>query len=437
MKRYGYIIEEIISEANMNDSFDYVMRGSKRKKCRTGRYIIKHRGEVIADLQKRIGEGNYKISTFRTYTINERGKEREIQSIPLIDRIALNAIMRVVEKYLNRRFISDSAASIKGRGMHYLLKRMVRDMKRDKDGTRYVYKCDIRKFYQSIDQNLMMQLLNSVFKDKKLLDILESCVRMLPTGMSIGLRTSQALGNLYLDHFVDHELKDRLGAFYYRRYCDDMVTQGSSYRELTMYRQTIHKNVSMAKLSIKSDEQMFCVDERPIDFLGFQVYGDGRIRLRKHIKKRFANRWKRVKSRKRRIELAGSFYGIAKHAHAKHLFKHITGINMKNFSDFGLSYVASDGKKRFDCSSYPLADIQNEPIIVIDFESDVKTKEGIGRYLIHFKFQSSGKEGKFFTNSEEMKQMLDKIADIDDGFPFATTIKRISFGNGKYKYSFT
>lgn len=437
MKRYGYIIEEIIDEANMNESFEYVMRGNKRKNSQSGRHILKNRSKVIADLQKRISDGSYQISDYRSYTIHDHGKEREIQSIPLKDRIALNAIMRVVEKYLNRRFIKDSAASIKGRGMHYLLRRMIKDMMRDNEGTRYVYKCDIRKFYQSISQELMINLIRQTFKDKKLITILENCVCMLPYGMSIGLRTSQALGNLFLDHYLDHVLKDKLGVEYYRRYCDDEVLQTGSYKELTFLREVIHQCIKNAQLEIKGNEQMFCVDERPIDFLGFQVFGDGHIKIRKRIKKRFSHKWKTIKSRKRRVALAGSFYGMAKHAHAKNLFKTITGISMKSFAEFGLNFVAKDGKKRFDCNSYPLGELQNRTIIVLDFEKGVKTKEGEGRYVVHFQFVDDNKEGKFFTNSEELKQMLDKIEEIDGGMPFKATIKRTSFGNGKYKYSFS
>ena len=436
MKRYGYIIEEIIDEANMNESFDYVMRGKKRKRSHAGRLLMKNREAVIKKLQKRIGDGSYRIAGYRTHTINERGKIREIQSIALTDRIALNAIMRIVEKYLNRRFIQDSAASIKGRGTHYLLKRMVRDMLKDKDGTRYVYKCDIKKFYQSIDQEVMMFVLHRTFKDKKLLAILEGCVRMLPEGLSIGLRTSQALGNLMLDYYLDHIIKDEMGVAYYRRYCDDEVMQAGSFYELTPIRRAVHECIGRMNLQIKGNEQMFCVEDRPVDFLGFQVFSNGRIKVRKHIKKRFANRWKRVKSSKRRVALAGSFYGIAKHAQAKHLFKKITGISMRNFADFGLNFVAKDGKKRFDCTSYPLGELQNETIIVLDYETGIKTKEGEGRYVVHFKFADSEKEGKFFTNSEELKQLLDKVSEIDDGFPFRTTIKRTTF-NGKSKYSFT
>lgn len=90
-KRHGYIIEEIVTDENMNESFDYVMRGKKRKTSRSGRHIMKHRESIISDLKHRIGDGSFRISGYREYIINERGKERRIQSIPLSDRIALNA----------------------------------------------------------------------------------------------------------------------------------------------------------------------------------------------------------------------------------------------------------------------------------------------------------------------------------------------------------
>lgn len=81
-----------------------------------------------------------------------------------------------------------------------------------------------------------------------------------------------------------------------------------------------------------------------------------------------------------------------------------------------------------------LSDLQNKRIVIKDYEKDVKTKNGL-RYLVLFDDKDT--EGKFYTNSEELKQMLDQISLIDDGFPFSTTIKRIPFSNGKYKYSFT
>lgn len=436
MKRHGHIIEEIVSYSNMCESFDYVMRGRKRKTSRSGRYIIKHKEEIIKSIQDRISDGSFKVSQFKQYTIKERDKEREIQSIPLSDRIALNAIMRVVEKHLNKTFIANTAASIKGRGGHYLLRRLKSDIARFKSPEDiWVYKCDIRHFYQSIDQRKMMNVLKCYFKDKALIRVLKGCVEMLPEGLSIGLRSSQAFGNLYLSHYLDHWLKDKMGVSYYYRYCDDIVVLSSSISYLTSVISAIKERVAMAGLEIKGNEQGFCLKDRGVDFLGFITYSQDYSRIRKHIKKRFSKKWHRVKSHKRKEALAGSFYGMAKHSCCRNLFKCITGFSMRDFSSFGFQYVAADGKKRFDCDSYPLGELQNRTIEIHDFERNVKTKEGEGRYVVKFKDPELGC-GKFFTASEELKQMLDKASEVD-GLPFRTTIRRQMIGKGKVKYSFT
>lgn len=436
MRREGYIIEEIINPDNMGESFDYVMRGKKRKTCRTGRWMIRNRNEVLADLTRRISDGTFEVKQYHEYTICERGKERVIQSVPLKDRIALNAIARVIEKHLNRRFITDTAASIKGRGGHYLINRMLKDIRSNPEGTRYVLKWDIKKFYQSIPQEIMMEVLKKYFKDKRLLSILEKSIRMLPEGISIGKRDSQVLGNLILSHYIDHQLKDCLGVKYYRRYCDDGVVQASCFEYLSEVLDVVRDSVKEAGLELKGNVQMWDVEKRDVDFLGVRIFGDGRIKVRKHIVKRFARRWNRVYSKKRKVQLAGAFYGQTKHAHARNLFKSLIHQSMKNFSDFGLKYTTSNGKKRFDCTYYPLGDLQNRVLTIEDYETGITTPEGSDRYVVKFKSEELG-EGKFITNSDEMKQMLDKISEIEDGFPFKTTIKRGSFGRGKIKYSFT
>lgn len=108
---------------------------------------------------------------------------------------------------------------------------------------------------------------------------------------------------------------------------------------------------------------------------------------------------------------------------------------MKKFSEMGVTYTPEDGKKRFPGNTVRLSSITNVPIVVLDYEKDLKTENGDDRYLV------SVKEGevfkKFFTASKEMKQILDKISDIEDGFPFETIIRAEPFGDNKIKYIFT
>lgn len=335
MRREGYIIEEIIEYSNMLDSFKYVMRTNKRRESRAGRYLMENQDKVIEELQNEIYNATFRISGYKQYKLYEWGKERVIQAIPLRDRIVLNAIMRVVEKHLIKRFIPDSAAGLKGRGLHYLFNRMVRDTKQNPEQTRYVYKSDIRKFYMCVSQKIMMEVIRKYFKDKKLIILLDRCITMLPEGLSIGLRTSQALGNLLLDYYVDHKLKDQLGVKYYRRYCDDELFQAATPHELTPIINIMKQCVSDAKLDIKPNDQVYSINNRDINFLGYRVFGDGKILVRKRIKKKFARKIKKIKSNKRKRILVASFYGIAKHANSGHLFKKVTGVSMKWFQKHG------------------------------------------------------------------------------------------------------
>ena len=110
---------------------------------------------------------------------------------------------------------------------------------------------------------------------------------------------------------------------------------------------------------------------------------------------------------------------------------------MKKFSEMGVTYTPDDGKKRFPGKVVRLSTLQNKEIEIHDYEKDITTTQGDGRYLVSFKDKKSGEWGKFFTASEEMKQILDKVSDIEEGFPFETIIESQVFDGNKVKYSFT
>lgn len=434
MKSYGGIIERATTYESLRESFDYVLRGNKRKTCRTGKRLLEHRDEVIKELQQSLRNGTFRISQYHEFEIKERGKMRTIQAVPLYDRIALNSVINEVERVVTPSYIRDTASSIKERGGLYLHKRIM-EARRKNPHLRWFYKCDVKKYYHSIDQDLATAMVRRKFREPILCDILENCIRMISEGISIGLRSSQTIGNMFLSMYVDHIIKDVNGCKWFWRYCDDMAIGAESPRQLTPLIHVMHRQAAEAHLEIKGNEQVFCITDRPIDFLGYITNEEGKVRIRKHIKQRFARKWNRLKSRRRRRELIGSFYGMAKHAHSKHLFKTITGYNMKDFAELGISYVSQDGKKHFECPTVKLDDIQNTKIIVKDFETGVKTKEGEDRYIVLIE-DEAGNESKFFTASEEMKQILTKVSQMGE-IPFTTIIRRKNIGEGKKKYCFT
>ena len=166
-----------------------------------------------------------------------------------------------------------------------------------------------------------------------------------------------------------------------------------------------------------------------MDFLGYVIGYDGSVRIRKHIKQRFARRWKHVRSRRRRRELIGSFYGVAKHAHARHLFRKLTGLDMTTFAELGFVYQ-HDGKKEFAAEPLRLSRLANKQVTVKDFETDIRTREGDGRYLVLV--EHDNRDYKFFTNSQKMKAALD-FALERNALPFECTIENIG-GNAGYMF---
>lgn len=434
MRREGHIIEEIVEYSNMSESFDQVLRGTARKRSRQGRYLLAHREEVIKELTERISNGSFRVSGYRERIIKEYGKVRNLQILTMYDRIGVHAIMTIVDKHLRNRYIRTTSASIQGRGTHDLMQFICRDMATDPEGTQYGYKFDIYHFYNNIRQDFAMWCFAHVFKDKKLLEILNSFIMMLDNGISFGLRSSQGTGNLLLSIFLDHYLKDKYAVRHFYRYCDDGLILGRTKAELWLIRDVIHSQMEKIGLLVKPNERIFPVGEG-IDFLGYVIYDSDHVRIRKRIKQNVARKLHEVKSKKRRRELIASFYGMAKHAGCNMLFKKLTGKEMRSFKDLNVAYKPEDGKKRFPGTVVSIRELVNLPIVVKDFEMGIKTEQGEDRCIVSI--EMNGEPKKFFTNSEEMKNILMQVSEMPDGFPFETVIKTETFGKGKTKYVFS
>lgn len=431
-KSYGNLIHLIIEHSNMNDAFDEVVGdlGAKRKAI-----YEKNREKIISKLQDEIKTGKFRIKHFKEYEVKDGRKKRRIQSPIVRERIGCNAIMRVVERFVYPTVIKTSAASIKGRGMHKLSKKIRRDIENDRYGTRYYYQSDIHKFYESICQIKMIRCIERYIKDKELLPILRSFITLMEHGLSIGLSSSQCYGNLYLS-IVDHYMKEVIGVKYYYRYCDDIVMLAGSKKELWRYRNALWEQIEKLDLEIKPNEAVRPISEG-IDFLGF-VYDGEKARIRKHTKQKNARALKRVKSRKRRQMIIGSFKGMAKWGDCKNLFYRLTGEKMKDFKDFNLQYVAEDGKKRFAGQKVSQSKLVNLELAIEDFEIDVQTPNG-KRTVVSFTYLSGpmqGQKAKYFTDDKQQLQFLQKIQEMG-GLPFKTTLQMDSEAGAITKYIFT
>lgn len=436
------LIPEIVSEENMGESFDYVI--SHLEHPRQREMYRPKRLTIIESLRREIGAGSFRIvrSDVRDLHVTEGYKERDVQAPTVVKRVGIHAIMVVIEKYTYPTLIKNTAASIKGRGMHWLHHVVEEDLTNAPEQTQYYYQNDIHHYYDSIDQVRMMQIIRKYVSDPILLPILDSFITLMPQGLSKGLRSSQCFANLYLNE-VDHEMlkyvkhyeKDGETHYLYYRYCDDTVMLASTKKELWELRNIHVAAVARLGLEVKPSEAVRPLDVG-LDFLGYVHYGTHSL-LRKRIKQKAARKLAKVKSRKRRQEIIGSFKGMACHADCKHLFYKLTNQKMKKFSEMGVSYTPADGKKRFPGKTMRLGAIVNKTIEVHDYETCINTSQGEDRYVVSFRDKQTGDWGKFFTASEEMKNILDQISDIEDGFPFETTIVSEVFDGGKVKYKFS
>ena len=212
MKRYGYLFERICSLDNLRAAAYNAAQGKRR------------RDEVqifFADLENNLQEirtellgRTYRTSPYEVF-IKYEPKRREIYKLPFKDRVVQWAIMLVLEPIWTPQFTADTHACIRGRGIHSLLKQLRNDLAEDPEGTRYCFKLDVRKFYPSIDHDILKVVIRRKIKDPAVLLLLDGIIDSAP-GVPIGNYISQYFANLYLSE-LDHRIKEVAGVRYYYR----------------------------------------------------------------------------------------------------------------------------------------------------------------------------------------------------------------------------
>lgn len=315
MKRISNIYHNITSLKNLQEADDKAQKGKQHN------YGValhnKNREANLLILQDMLASKTYRTSKYDIFNIYEP-KERIVYRLPYFpDRIAHHAIMNVLEPIFVSTFTADTYACVKERGIHALLYKLKEDLK-DIDGTRYCLKFDIKKFYPSIDHDVLKALLRKKFKDGDLLWLLDEIIDSAP-GLPIGNYLSQYLSNFYLSYF-DHWIKEHKRVEYYYRYADDIVVLDCDKSRLHALLVDIKAYLCDLRLDVKENHQVFPVDARGIDFVGYVFYHT-HIRIRKHIKQSFAR--KLAKSKDHRSK--SSYLGWLQHCNAKHLTKKLLG----------------------------------------------------------------------------------------------------------------
>jgi len=315
--------DDIISADNLLNAWKEFLRGKQKKKdVQAFEYNLI---ENISTLREDISSGAYRHGPYTHFRISDP-KPRDIHKADVRDRLVHHAIYRVLYPFFDRKFINDSYSCRLGKGTHRAMnvfRRYAYQASKNHTKTLWVLKCDIRKFFASIDQFILLGILRRHLSDEHTITLLQNVIESfhsaaLGKGLPLGNLTSQLLVNIYMnefDQFAKHKLKVR----YYIRYSDDFVILSTS-REwlaslLPRIRDFLLENL---KLELHPNKVSISTFASGVDFLGWVHFPDHRV-LRTSTKRRML---KALVGNPKEETLA-SYRGMLSHGNAYKLSKRI------------------------------------------------------------------------------------------------------------------
>lgn len=249
-------------------------------------------------LRVKLLDGTYETAPYKSKIVYEP-KRRVIHKLPFYpDRIVHHAIVNVMGDYWDSLFIHDSYACRKGKGQHAGSAACMPMVRRNK----YVLKCDVSKFYHSIDHDTLKYIIRNKLKDKMLLALLDEVIDSSRTcdilkpgqGVPIGNLVSQWFGNLYMNEF-DMFIKHKCRVKDYVRYCDDFVLFDNDKSRLRELDRALAEFLgSSLKLNLSKHE--LYPTSHGVDFLGYRHF-DNYILVRKSTAKRIMKRMNLIRAK--------------------------------------------------------------------------------------------------------------------------------------------
>ena len=285
MKTHNRLFQKICSFENLLNAARKAQR-SKRFQADVARFNF-HLEKELYWLQTELQTQTYRPGEYREFYVYEP-KLRKISAAPYRDRVVHHALCNVVEPIFERTFIYDSYACRKGKGTHKAVDRFTEFSRKNA----YVLKCDIKKYFPSIDHEILKTRFRRKIRDTQVLWLLDLIVdssnlqdyvreyfqgdNLLTSlnrrrGIPIGNLTSQFFANIYLNGF-DHFVKEDLKCRYYIRYVDDFVVLDKDKARLHEVKAEMETHLAQFRLKLHPHKcQIFPVKDGT-DFLGYQVF---------------------------------------------------------------------------------------------------------------------------------------------------------------------
>src|SRR3989344_1689624 len=286
---FCHSFEEIISLENLLESWKEFLRG-KRKRKDVQEFSLSLMDNII-QLYQELANHTYNHGSYQAFRINDP-KPRQIHKSLVRDRLLHHAVYRILYRFFDPTFITDSFSCRLKKGTHKALDRFRRFgyiVSKNNTQTCWTLKCDIRKFFENIDHNILIKILERHIKDKNSIwllgNIIESFHSKPGKGLPLGNLTSQLFVNIYmneLDQFMKHYMK----AKFYIRYADDFVVLSHDKSWLQEILPKVANFLSEnLKLELHPDKISIRTLASGIDFLGWVHFPDHRV-LRTSTKRR-------------------------------------------------------------------------------------------------------------------------------------------------------
>src|SRR3990167_8127761 len=226
---------EVISLENFLESWKEFLKG-KRKRKDVQEFSLSLMDNII-QLSQELANHTYNHSSYQAFRINDP-KPRKIHKSLVRDRLLHHAIYRQLYPFFDQTFVFDSFSCRINKGTHKALnrfRRFVYKVSKNNTKTCWVLKCDIKKFFENINREILLAILKKYIFDHNIVWLLERVIFSFSSapgrGLPLGNLTSQLFVNIYMNEF-DQFVKQRLKVKYYIRYADDFVFLSPSRRRL-------------------------------------------------------------------------------------------------------------------------------------------------------------------------------------------------------------
>lgn len=294
MKIYKDIYWSIISPANLFRAWE-LFKSDKRNKPDVAEFE-RDLEQNIFKLYRDLKEKSYKHGGYEGFWIRDP-KMRRIHKATVRDRVLHHAIFSVINPIFEPTFIPASFSCRIGKGTHKgveAVAAMLNQVSRNNTKPCYALKCDVRKFFDSVDHGTLLDMLCERIKDPDAVWLLREIVESYATahinlfesrGIPIGNLTSQVFANIYMnefDQFIKHKLKVR----HYARYTDDFVMVANDPDYLRGLLEPIQEFLTQnLRLELHPRKIILRPYNQGIDFLGYVIF-PGHILLRNKTRNR-------------------------------------------------------------------------------------------------------------------------------------------------------